>query len=159
MAWEYVLTLFLFCPPLKKFDFIPQQAKSRHILLIILLMLYPWVSYAASGHVVKVSEGKLSYADALRVVITAIWLQPWPDSRGRCSCQSNFADQQRFSPGSVGFMLTYGVIGGHYFYITGIVLAGFFCRTIIADRSGTFRFFNAYAWQNYCDYGGITTYF
>ena len=133
-----------------------------HILLIILLMLYPWVSYAA--RVVMWSrflKEKLSYADALRVVITADLASALsPTAVGGAPVKAALLINRGFSPGSVGFMLTYGVIEDIIFYITGIVLAGFFSAGLLSQIGQELSdFFNAYAWQIIVIVAVLSTYF
>jgi len=106
-----------------------------NIALIIVLMVLPWIGYAT--RVVMWSsflKEKISFADALRVVVTADMASALsPTSVGGAPVKAALLINRGFKPGSVGFMLGYGIIEDIIFYISGIVLAAFYSTGLITD--------------------------
>lgn len=105
------------------------------VFTIVLLMLYPWFSYAArvfmwSGFL----KEKITYAECIRVVITADLTSALsPTSVGGAPVKAALLLQKGYAPGSVGFMLTYGVIEDIIFYTSGILLAVYFSYELVAN--------------------------
>ncbi len=106
-----------------------------HVALIIVLMIFPWIGYAA--RVVMWSsflKEKIKFADALRVVITAdIASALSPTAVGGAPVKAGLLLNRGFKSGSVGFMLSYGIIEDIVFYTTGIILAAFFSAGLITS--------------------------
>lgn len=106
-----------------------------HIAIILGLMIFPWIGYAF--RVVMWSsflKEKITFADALRVVITADLASALsPTAVGGAPVKAALLLNRGFRPGSVGFMLSYGIIEDIIFYTTGIVLAGFFSAGLITS--------------------------
>lgn len=110
-------------------------------------MLFPWMAYAGRVKMWTLFlKEKISYADALRVVVTAdLSAALSPTAVGGAPVKAALLLNRGFAPGSVGFMLTIGVIEDIIFYSSGIVLAFFFSAgllTKIFDRVTTFIFEN-----------------
>lgn len=106
-----------------------------HLLTILVLIICPWLGYALR---IRMWSGflneKISYADAVRVVITAdVASALSPTAVGGAPVKAALLLNRGYAPGSVGFMLTYGVIEDIIFYTTGIVLAGFFSTGLLTD--------------------------
>ncbi len=106
-----------------------------HLLIILVLIICPWLGYALR---IRMWSGflneKISYADAVRVVITAdVASALSPTAVGGAPIKAALLINRGYAHGSVGFMLTYGVIEDIIFYTTGIVLAGFFSTGLLTD--------------------------
>mgnify|MGYP001187727210 CR=1 FL=1 len=106
-----------------------------HISIILGLMIFPWIGYAF--RVVMWSsflKEKITFADALRVVVTADLASALsPTAVGGAPVKAALLLNRGFRPGSVGFMLSYGIIEDIIFYTTGIVLAGFFSAGLLSS--------------------------
>lgn len=106
-----------------------------HLLVILILIICPWLGYAFrirmwSGFLAE----KISYADALRVVITAdVASALSPTAVGGAPVKAALLLNRGYAHGSVGFMLTYGIIEDIIFYTTGIILAGIFSTGLLTD--------------------------
>jgi uncharacterized protein (TIRG00374 family) len=121
-----------------------------HLCLIVILMLLPWACYALrvlmwSGFF----KEKIRYADALRIVITADLASALsPTSVGGAPVKAALLLNRGFAAGSVGFLLTYGVIEDIVFYLTGILLAAIFSAGLLSDIStNVVDFIVRYSWQ------------
>ena len=106
-----------------------------HLLLILILIICPWLGYALR---IRMWSGflneKISYADSVRVVVTAdVASALSPTAVGGAPVKAALLLNRGYAHGSVGFMLTYGVIEDIVFYTTGIVLAGFFSAGLLPD--------------------------
>ncbi|HMR89049.1 MAG TPA: lysylphosphatidylglycerol synthase transmembrane domain-containing protein [Saprospiraceae bacterium] len=106
-----------------------------HLLSILILIICPWLGYALR---IKMWSGflneKITYADALRVVVTAdVASALSPTAVGGAPVKAALLLNRGYAAGSVGFMLTYGVIEDIVFYTTGIILAGFFSTGLLTD--------------------------
>ncbi len=97
-----------------------------HLLTILVLIICPWLGYALRIRMWSAFlNEKISYGDAVRVVITAdVASALSPTSVGGAPVKAALLLNRGYASGSVGFMLTYGVIEDIIFYTTGIVLAG-----------------------------------
>lgn len=111
-----------------------KQLSIPHIVMIGILMILPWMGYAArilmwSGFL----NEKITYKEAVRVVVTAdVASALSPTAVGGAPIKAALLINRGFSNASVGFMLTYGVIEDIVFYITGIVLAGVFSTGLLS---------------------------
>jgi len=119
-----------------------------HVSLILGLMILPWIGYAL--RVVMWSsflKEKISFADALRVVVTADLASALsPTAVGGAPVKAALLLNRGFRPGSVGFMLSYGIIEDIIFYTTGIVLAGYFSSGLLSSiGKGVGSFITEYA--------------
>ncbi|MBK9735107.1 MAG: flippase-like domain-containing protein [Saprospiraceae bacterium] len=116
-----------------------------HIVVICILMVCPWLGYAARVVMwATFLNEKISYFDAVRIVITAdVASALSPTAVGGAPVKAGLLLNRGFSNGNVGFMLTYGVIEDIVFYVTGIVLAAFFSVGLLTDvGSGALNFYN-----------------
>lgn len=106
-----------------------------HLLTILVLIICPWLGYALRIRMWSAFlNEKISYGDAVRVVITAdVASALSPTSVGGAPVKAALLLNRGYASGSVGFMLTYGVIEDIIFYTTGIVLAGFFSSGLLTD--------------------------
>lgn len=104
-----------------------------HILLIMVLMTIPWLGYALRVKMWShfLSE-KIEYAEAIKIVITAeIASALSPTAVGGAPVKAALLLNKGFSPGNVGFMLTWGIIEDIIFYTTGIILALVFSQALV----------------------------
>ncbi len=106
-----------------------------HLLVILILIVCPWLGYAFRIRMwSSFLNEKISYADAVRVVVTAdVASALSPTAVGGAPVKAALLLNRGYAHGSVGFMLTYGVIEDIIFYTTGIVLAGFFSTGLLTD--------------------------
>lgn len=106
-----------------------------HLLSIFILMICPWLGYAFRIRMwSRFLNEKITYADAIRVVITAdVASALSPTAVGGAPVKAALLLNRGYASGSVGFMLTYGVIEDIVFYTTGIVLAAFFSTGLLTD--------------------------
>jgi glycosyltransferase 2 family protein len=108
-----------------------------HLILIFFLMHLPWIFYALRVFMWALFlKEKIRYFDLIRVVITADLASALsPTAVGGAPVKAALLINRGFSSGNVGFLLTYGVIEDIIFYLTGIVLAGFFSANLLSNIS------------------------
>ncbi|MBC7885161.1 MAG: hypothetical protein H7X99_06780, partial [Saprospiraceae bacterium] len=111
------------------------QLSVLHIIVICTLMICPWLGYAARIVMwAKFLKEKISYFDAIRVVITAdVASALSPTAVGGAPVKAALLINRGFAHGNVGFMLTLGIIEDIIFYTTGILLATIFSVGLISD--------------------------
>ena len=99
------------------------------------LMLIPWVGYATRVRMWSRFLGEtINFKDALRIVMTADLASALsPTAVGGAPVKAALLLNRGFNPGSVGFMLTWGIIEDIFFYISGILLALYFSQNLVFD--------------------------
>lgn len=109
------------------------QIEYYYFALIVLLMLVPWIGYAFRVRMWSLFLGeKITYAEALRVVITAdVASALSPTAVGGAPFKAALLLKKGFSSGKVGFLLTWGVIEDTIFYVSGFICAIIFSSGIL----------------------------
>ena len=105
-----------------------------HLLAIAILMFLPWVGYAFRVNMWSKFLGeKMTFRDALQIVITAdVTSALSPTAVGGAPVKAGLLYNKGFQPGSIAFMLTWGVIEDIVFYTLGVVLAGYYSQGLLA---------------------------
>jgi uncharacterized protein (TIRG00374 family) len=97
--------------------------------------LLPWMGYAFRVRMWSKFLGEhITFREALRIVMTADLASALsPTAVGGAPVKAALLLNRGFNPGSVGFMLTWGIIEDIFFYLSGILLAIFFSQNLIYD--------------------------
>lgn len=105
-----------------------------HIGCIIILMYLPWIFYALRVYMWSLFlKEKIQFSELLRIIITADLTSALsPTAVGGAPVKAGLLLNRGFSSGSVGFLLTYGVIEDILFYALGILMASLFSTSLIS---------------------------
>jgi uncharacterized protein (TIRG00374 family) len=114
-----------------------------HLLLIVVLLVCPWLGYASRIYMwSRFLNEKITYKDAIRVVVTAeVASALSPTAVGGAPVKAALLLNRGYSHGSVGFMLTYGVVEDIIFYCSGIALASYFSSELIYEIGSSISLF------------------
>ena len=111
------------------------QLSLLHLFLIAVLMILPWLGYATrivmwSGFLGEI----ITFVDALRVVVTAdVASALSPTAVGGAPIKAGLLLNRGYKNGSVGFMLTWGMIEDILFYSLGILIAAWYSNELMTE--------------------------